>query len=281
MLERLSKSWALVKASAAVLRSDKELLVFPIVSFIGVLLVTISFAVPTFMAGVLDGVRSPDELPIVGYIIAFLYYLAQYFVIFFANTALVGATMIRLKGGDPTVGDGFRVAMKHSRSIFGYALISATVGMLLRALSEKGGTVGQFAASLMGLGWNLATYLVVPVLVIEECGPVEAIKRSTQLLKQTWGEQVVGNFAVGTIFGLLTFAIVMLTMPLLFVAFSAESFVLGGIIIGTAILVVATLSLLNAALSGIYAAALYQYAAEGKSSSYFDETLLVNAFRRK
>ncbi|MBA3531957.1 MAG: hypothetical protein H0T73_08570 [Ardenticatenales bacterium] len=281
MFNRISSSWALVKASAAVLRADKELLIFPIVSFIGVLLVTISFAIPTFMAGILDGVGSLEEFPIAGYVIAFLYYLAQYFVIFFANTALVGATMIRLKGGDPTVSDGFRIAMKHSRSIFGYALISATIGMILRVLSERSGVVGQIAVSLIGLGWNLATFLVVPGLVIEECGPIEAVKRSTELLKKTWGEQVVGNFAVGTIFGLLTFGVILLMLPVLFLAFSTESFVLIALTIGVGIIAVATLSLLNAALSGIYAAALYQYAAEGTTSSYFETPLLVNAFRRK
>jgi len=166
-MNRLATRWELVKASAAVLAADKELLVFPIVSAIGTLLVTLTFAVPTFLAGVFDNALSDrGGTPIVGIVIAFLFYLTQYFVIVFANSALVGAALIRLRGGDPSVSDGFRIAFKHVGAIFGYALISATVGMILRSISQRGGFIGQIVSSVIGLAWNVATYLVVPALVV-------------------------------------------------------------------------------------------------------------------
>ena len=109
MFRRLSNSWQLVKASWAVLRADKELVVFPIVSGIASIIVIITFAVPMFLAGLFEAMFAGQSgaASIVGYVLVFLFYLAQYFVILFANTALVGAAMIRLDGGDPTVGDGF------------------------------------------------------------------------------------------------------------------------------------------------------------------------------
>ena len=111
MFERLSNSWELVKASAAVLRADKELLVFPIVSAVLSLLVLITFAVPAVLAGLFDEtVLAESGFPVAGYVVGFCFYVVQYFVIFFCNTALVGAALIRLRGGDPTVGDGFRIA---------------------------------------------------------------------------------------------------------------------------------------------------------------------------
>lgn len=280
MLDRLKNSWALVQASARVLREDKELLIFPLLSSMALLLVTVSFLLPTYMAGLFDNFTSNGEVPVAAYLIAFLYYLAQYFVIFFANTALVGATMIRLDGGDPTVRDGFRIALSHSRNIFGYALISATVGMVLRSLSRRGGPVGRIVVGLVGLSWNLATYLVVPVLVVEGCGPIEAVKRSGQLLKKSWGEQIMGNFAVGLIFTLLSFAVIALGILLIAITGSMDAYFLMGsaavVMVGT----LALLALLNSALSGIYAAALYRYAAQGKSSPHFDGRLLEHAFRR-
>lgn len=281
MLQRISNSWQLAKASAQVLRADKELLIFPLVSFFGVLLVTATFAIPTFLAGVFDSIATESGIPIVGYIIAFLFYLTQYFVIFFANTALVGAAMIRLDGGDPTVGDGFRIAMKHSSNILGYALIAATVGMILRALSERGGWIGTFVASLIGLGWNLATYLVVPVLVMEELGPVDAIKRSGSLLKKTWGEQIVGNAGIGTVFGLFTFAVIILSVPLGILAISTESLPIIILTIVLVVLTLATLGLISSALTGIYTAAVYRYAVNGDAGAYFDKTLIANTFRQK
>jgi hypothetical protein len=109
------------------------------------------------------------------YAFVLLFYVVQYFVIFFCNTALVGAAMIRLRGGDPTVGDGFRIAVSRIQPILGYALIAATVGMVLRAISERSGLLGRLVIASVGLAWNLATYLVVPVLVVEDVGPIEAV----------------------------------------------------------------------------------------------------------
>ena len=111
MFEKLSNSWELVKASAAVLRADKELLLFPVISAILSILVVVTFAVPAILAGVFaSGVEDGVALSATGYAAILLFYVVQYFVIFFCNTALVGAALIRLRGGDPTVADGFRIA---------------------------------------------------------------------------------------------------------------------------------------------------------------------------
>jgi hypothetical protein len=212
MFNRISNSWELVKASYNVLRSDKELVVFPIVSFIGVIIVTITFAFPLLASGIFqamtEGTSSRAGAEILALIVGFLFYLVMYTVIFFCNTALVGAALIRLQGGDPTLSDGFRIATQRISTIVGYALISATVGMILRTVAERTGLLGQIVVSIIGFVWNVATFLTVPVLVVENVGPIEAVKRSANLLKKTWGEQFVGNFSIGTIFGLLIFAVI-------------------------------------------------------------------------
>src|SRR5690606_23304734 len=123
--------------------------------------------------------------------IAFLFYFVTYTVIIFSNVAIVGMAMMRLRGEDPTVKDGFRIASEHINAILGYAAISATVGMILNAIrGDEDNIVGQIVAGLIGTGWNLITFLVIPVLVIEGVGPIEGIKRSGSLLKSTWGENV-------------------------------------------------------------------------------------------
>ncbi|MFO7692129.1 MAG: DUF6159 family protein, partial [Vicinamibacterales bacterium] len=202
MFEKLSTSWELVKASAAVLSADKELLLFPVISTVLSILVVVTFAVPAVLAGVFaSGVADGAGLPAAGYAGVLLFYVVQYFVIFFCNTALVGAALIRLRGGDPTVADGFRIAASRIQPILGYALIAATVGMVLRAISERSGLLGRLVVGLLGFAWNLATFLVVPVLVVEDVGPIEAIQRSASYLKRTWGEQIVGNLGMGLVFG--------------------------------------------------------------------------------
>lgn len=280
MFARISNSWELVKASAAVLRADKELVVFPVVSAIASLLVLATFAAPMLLAGLFDSIFF-GEAQILGVVVGFLFYLVQYFVIFFANSALIGAALIRLQGGDPTVGDGFRIAFKHIGAIFGYALIAATVGMILRWLSERAGIIGRIVVSLVGFVWNVATFLVVPVLVVEGIGPVDAIKRSGQLLKQTWGEQIVGNLGIGAIFGLLTFAIILVSVPLLVLAAMAESIALLLTIFAVLVIALIGVGLINATLSGIYTAAVYRYAVAGETSEFFSPEMVQGAFRRK
>lgn len=280
-MNRLTNSWELIKASAAVLRADKELIVFPIVSGVLTLLVTLTFAVPAFLAGIIDQTATRGGVPFVGYVVAFLFYLAQYFVIIFCNSALVGAALMRLDGGKPTVRDGFRIAFAHIGTIFGYALISATVGLILRTISRRGGIIGQVVSSLFGLAWNLATYLVIPVLVIENAGPIDAIKRSAQYLRRTWGEQLAGNLGVGLVFGLLFFAVILVTGGTIFLAAAANVAVLIIPIIVIAVLAMLVLGLISSALSGIYEAAVYRYAAQGKVDSYFSPQLVQNAFKTK
>lgn len=278
MFTKLSNSWDLVKASARVLGADKELIVFPIVSAIGTLIVTLTFAVPMLLSGFIDSLAS-DQFQWVGLAVMFLFYLVQYTVIFFANTALVGAAVIRLRGGDPTVRDGFRIAFSRFGPIVGYALIAATVGMILRAISERSRGLGRFAVSLIGFAWNIATYLVVPILAVEGVGPIEAIKRSVALLKKTWGEQIAGSLGIGLIFGLITLAIFVVGIPLILIAFiTLESAWLGITIIAILVIALTLLGLINSTLSGIYSAAVYQYAATGQTSQFFDDNLIRNTF---
>jgi hypothetical protein len=280
MFAKIKNSWNLIKASAAVLRADKELVVFPILSSIALLIVTASFAVPMFMAGLFDQMLTGNS-QILYYIVLFLFYVVQYTVIIFANSALIGAALIRLRGGDPTVGDGFRIAVQHFGNILGYALISATVGLILRWIADRSQTLGRIVVSLIGLAWNLATYLVVPVLVVENVGPFEAVKRSAKLLKQTWGEQIVGNFSIGLIFGLLSLLAGLIGVPLFIWAAMAESIALMVFIGLATVLIWVLLSLISSTLNGIYVAAVYNYVAQGQTGGFFSEDMIQGAFRAK
>ena len=279
MFQRFSNSWELVKASAAVLSADKELIVFPIVSALGTIIVTLSFAVPMFFSGMFDAIAANNS-GILPFIIAFIFYVAQYVVIFFANTALVGAALIRLRGGDPTIGDGFQIAFSHIGSIFGYALIAATVGMIIRLLSNKRNGLGRILISLVGMAWNVATFLVVPVLASEGIGPVDAIKRSVLLLKKTWGEQLIGNFGLGAVFGLISIIIILIGAAGVFLAISLQSMFLIAAVVVVFAFILVVIGLVNSALSGIYTAAVYRYAVDGETGGFFDDSMVRNAFTR-
>lgn len=278
---KFARSWTLAKASLGVLRSDKELLVFPLISSIAALLVAASFVLPMFGLGMLDRLDGEGSLPLAFYLWLFAFYLVQYFVIFFFNAALVGAAMVRLDGGDPTVGTGLRIAAGKWKQILGYAAIAATVGMLLRAIEQRAGFVGRIVVGLIGVAWTVATFLTVPVLVARDIGPVDAVKESASLLGRTWGENLIGNGGIGLAMGLLNVLLV-LAGGALVVVFAVQG--MAALAITTAIaglLAVLGLALVHAALSGIYSAALYRYAMQGDAPAGFDGTLLREAFQRK
>ncbi len=278
-MQRLSNSWNLVKASWAVLRADKELIVFPIIAFVGSIIVTITFIVPMVLTRMFEGLSDGGGQTGL-YVFSFLFYLVQYTVVIFSNSALVGAATIRLKGGDPTIGDGLRIASSHFGAILGYALISATVGMILRAISERG-MLGRIVSSLIGMAWNIITYLAVPVLVIENVGPIEAVKRSGALLKKTWGEQIAGNFGMGAVFSLIFLGLFLVFIPVMVAIASTQSVGLILFVIAAFVLLLIGLGLFSSALGGIYTAAVYQYATTGESGEFFDAAMVQNAFRSK
>jgi hypothetical protein len=278
-MERFRRSWRLAQASWAVLKADRELLVFPAISFVALVAVLIAFVVPVVFVGRLVDLETGEYSPL-SIVLAFVFYVVSYSVAFFFNTALVGAAMIRLNGGDPTVRDGLRIASSHLPQIIGYALIAATVGMILRAISERLGFVGQIIVGFLGFAWSILTFLVVPVLVVENVGPVAAIRRSGELLRKTWGEQIIGGAGIGLVFGLLAFLALLVGSALAVALGTSISAVLGAAIFLATLLVVGGIALTGAALGGIFTASVYRYATTGEAG-VFGTDAMTAAFQQK
>src|SRR5262245_32888848 len=204
MFERMSNGWAAVKSSWRVLMHDKELILFPIFSGIACLLVLASFATPFLLQqDGLEKFKALDENPWM-LLVGFLFYFCNYFVMIFFNSALVACALIRFSGGNPTVGDGFRASITRLPQIFAWALVGGTVGWLIKIIEERSDWIGQIVMSLIGAAWSIATYFVVPVLVVERKSPFEALRRSTSIVGKTWGESLVGNLSIGLIMFFVT-----------------------------------------------------------------------------
>ena len=276
MFEKFSRSWGLIKASASVLRADKELMLFPILSSLATLLVLATFALPVFALKLFA-----DGFNVLGAVIGFAFYFCQYSVIVFFNSALVAAATIRLEGGDPTFSDGIRAAKARLPAILGYAAIAATVGVLLQSLKNRDNNViVRMIGSGLGMAWTLATFLVVPVLVNRDIGPVDALKESVVLLKKTWGENAIGNVGIGAAFSLITTFVVLLGILATFLAWQASMALAIGV--AAAFLIgVLVLGVTQAALSGIYSAALYRYAVSHEAPAEFRGMALESAFAPK
>ena len=190
--------------------------------------------------------------------------------------------MIRLDGGDPTLSDGFRIANERITNILGYAAIAATVGVILRIIEQRAGIIGDIIAGIFGLAWNLATFLVIPVLVASYRGPIDAVKHSASLLKKTWGEQIAGGFSIGGIFFLFYLLVIVVGGLLAYAVGSVTgSAVFVGIVIFATVVIILVLATIQGALSGIYQATLYRYAELGVAPDNFDIEVIQGAFKPK
>lgn len=284
MAGKFARSWALMKASAAVLRSDKSLLLFPLLSGLCTLLVAASFLIPVgvmVLGGEHAGQDFHQRMSVGAYLLMFAFYLVQYFVIIFFQTALTGVALMHLRGEPTSVAAGFALARSRLPHILGYALIAATVGLLLRMVQERLGLIGRLVVGFLGLAWTVATFLVVPILTSEDVGPVDAVKRSVELLKRSWGENLIGNGGIGVVFGLLMLLAVLVGALLIGGAVALQS--MAAIVLAVVVVVLGftLLGLIQASLQGIYAAALYRYAEAGEASVGFDQALLEQAFAPK
>jgi hypothetical protein len=268
MFARIAYTWRLMGASVEVLKKDKELLFFPLISSVCCLLVLASFATPIFLTRAWEGA----PLGPLYYAVMFAFYFCNYFVITFFNAAIVGSAVMRLSGGEPTFGDGLRAALSRLPQILAWAALAATVGLVLRVIEERSKRIGQLVAGLMGAAWSLATFLVVPVLVVEEKGPIDALKKSTSLLRKTWGDQIVSGASFGIIFFLLALPGFGLMFGGFFLGVKVGLF---GLALG--VVYVLLLALVHSALQAIFEAAVYLYAEKGAAPELFGGDLLSSA----
>lgn len=280
MFDRLSRSWMLFKASASVLAKDQELLLFPLVSLGALFLLVLSFAAPALGIAFVEGF-APRAGRVAVYTLAFAFYFSQYFIIFFFNTALVGAAMMRLDGQQPTFRDGIRIATARIGAIAGWALIAATVGVILHAIQNRVGFVGRIIVAILGFAWTVATYLVVPVLASRDVGPIDAVKESAALIKTTWGENVIGQMGLGAVFSFIFLAVVAFGVLIVGAAFYTQSIAVIVAAFLIVILLLGVTGLVHSALTGIYAAALYRYATRGDVGLGFEAGTMKLAFARQ
>lgn len=279
-MSKLRTSIELIKASASVLKQNKKLIILPAMSALLVISLIIIFLLPLFLNGGITGrhgIFSSGNT----FIYFYLYYFTANAIIIFFNSVLVKAALSYLKGEETTLGECFSFVFGRIGIVFGYAAISSTVGLILSLIQDKLGLFGKIFSFVANLAWHIITYLTVPILVNENAGPIEAIKRSAALVKKTWGENLIGNIGLGFLFTAIIMALVVLTAPLaIYLSLKGKftALIIMGVVFVSLVIVVA---LINSTLSAIYNAVLYRFASEGAEMPGFNKDLMEEAFRKK
>jgi Family of unknown function (DUF6159) len=272
---RFQMSWEIAKRSWAVLRADKTLAWFPVLSALGSLVV-IGVLGGLFAVAGIDDTSSGTSLQPIGWVLIVVAYLALAMVQTYFLAGLVAGADQRLRGQDSSLRGALEIANSRLHRLLPWAVVTATVTMILQAIEERFGLIGTIVARLVGLAWQLVTFLVVPILVLEDLGVGDALKRSKDLFKKTWGENVLGQFGLGMV-GFL------LTLPGLLLIGIGVAIGTAGLVVFGAVGVIWLLvsAVIVSALSGIYRTALYHYAANGQVPGEFSGIDFEQAFRRR
>lgn len=258
----------LIAASFIVLRKNKQLMIFPFLSSIAALVTGVAFLSLALLAEhPFDRVR---HLGYVTYPILFAWYCISAFGVIFFNCALAACAQEHFAGGQPTVGFGLRRAVSRVETILLWAIITSTVGIILRMIERRVPLAGKIAVWLVGGAWGMTTYLVVPVMIAEDRSAIESLRRSAQLLRDTWGTQLTAGIRFGWRF-------LLLAIPGVIAGAIGANYYLP--FLPVAVIYLVGLLMVLAAANGIFEVALYRYAAGASVPNGWSNDAMSSAFR--
>jgi hypothetical protein len=278
------RTWALTRMTFDVIKKDNEMLLFPLLAAISSVLFSVAMLFPTVITHLLnDGgsfVWGPLQLAA-----TFATYFGLAFITTFFNTCVVYTTRVRLSGGDATFGQSVSFAFSRIGRIISWSALAASVGLLLSMLENAarnakgvGSILLSILRGLLATAWNVVTLFVVPAMVYQDLGPIDAIKSSMDTLRNTWGESLARHYGMGlasflfTLPGILGGVLIVVAMG-------------GGLPVGVGVTLLALVGLyiLGVALvfnvaNAVFNTALYHYATSRQVPAGFSPEVLQGAF---
>ena len=301
-MNRFTRSWILFKSSLAIMRQNPQLVIFPVVISGFTVMIVLFFLLPvtfrptgypyssiqhwqavshwlfkssTDANGNSTGVLSPAAM---GYLV-FMYFVSMFFATFF-NVAFYHEILAALKGDSVSIARGLRFACTRWKAVLMWTLFAGIVGLIIKQIEERMGIVSRIVGRLIGIAWSIASVFVIPIIVQDgTANPLVMLKTSAGILKETWGESLVGFVGIRLISGVIS----ILLMGILLGAFVASVALKNYWIIGIAaplwFLAVVILSYLAGVAGKIYRGALYLYAMEGVICEPYDQEMLDSAWK--
>jgi hypothetical protein len=275
MFRRMREGWELTKKSWSVVRQHPRMLRLTITGGLMAMLVAVIVGGPGLWLSTSD----IDSTRYAGWaLLAVASYAASFFVIYY-NVALAAAADEALAGREPDLRAATARARGHLPAIAGWALVSMIVALLINGIRDKGGNAGRILGAVGAAAWGFVTFFVVPVLALEGIGPIAAMKRSAQLVRQKWGQQATGNIAIG---GFATAAsmlggIVLVVGVVLLVSGATANIAIGVVLVAVGGLIVIASSVVAGAMRGVFGVALYHFGVDDEARGPFDRAELAAA----
>lgn len=279
MFRRLKASWMLTKACFAVLKQDKELMMFPVFCGILSILGTVAFCVPAWAIASAD--MGEDALNLTFGALGIAYSFVTYSIVIFFNVAVLACAKIRFEGGDPTLADGFKAGRDNLGVIFSWAAVGGVVSFIIRQLEQSFGVFGALIARVIGGAFAVVSYFAIPVMIFEKVGPSDAFTRSKEIIKKTWGEALGAYLGFSIITTIAAWSIIFSMVGSIVVSLSMDTAVPFGVGAVLSLIVFLVAAIVTSCLSQIFQAALYIYATTGEIPTEIGTDLVQQAFQAK
>jgi len=279
---KFKASWTLFSQSFNILKQDKEIVFFPILSSLMLTIIGVLFALGFWVSGIFQTQGETAEITneVLFYSLLFVYYIVTYYVLTYFRVGLTAIVYERINGRDIDFKEGISRATKISGKIFVWSIVASTVGIILKIISDRSKLLGKLAASLLGAAWNIVTMFIAPTLLLDNVSVWQSIKNSGTIFKKTWGETLIVSIS----FGLVTFIAVFGTAVLFGVLASLSTSLglgtIGLVIIGVLfVLSLIAISVISTSLNEIFKVALYSYARFGIIAEGFSPELIIGAIK--
>jgi hypothetical protein len=278
---RFKASRIIAKESWALLKKDKEIMLFPILSALtSLILIAIAGLVIFFLilSGNIKNLEQADQGNYtLNVVIVFVMYFLTAFITLFFETGIITVVRGRLSGQNLTFSDGLSNSFRKAGKIARWSLVAATVGVILKMISERSGILGRIVIAILGAAWSILTFFIAPILIAEDLTIKESLQKSAGIIKKVWGETVIVNVGVGLFFALLIFLGIFVFIATLFtgnVHIITAAFIL-------LILYFVILAVISSTLSVVYQVVLYEYANTGVAPQGFSQEVIGLAFKQQ
>jgi hypothetical protein len=253
---RAARGFRLARVSWEVLAADRRLLVLPLLAALCALAAVVATAtLARRLHTGADAVRVIAPVWIAAYLVSF--------ATIFCNVALVHVVARRWHGEAVGIADGLAAAGRRAGAIAGWSVLTTTVGIALQLLERLTLGISQLVVGIVAdVAWSVASFFVVPALVLERGGPVRALRRSAAVVRERWVEGLGG----ATPIALATLMVMLPVVGLMFIGFvfyATGLTVLGLLAMSGGAVAAVFVWIVSVALTQVFTLAVFQHATGG------------------
>jgi hypothetical protein len=304
-MNKIQRSWVLLKSSLSVIGRNKQLLVFPISIFICTSVIILFFLAPPVLRPTGHSYFSTEHWQTISHslfrsttdapgsrhvqvaftpaamaYLAFLYFVSM-FIATFCNVAFYHEILAALRGQPVSIARGVKFASSRLGAILLWTLFAGIVGLIIKMIEERLPLVGRIIARLIGIAWSIAAVFVIPVIVSEEknANPFVMLRKSATILRNTWGEALIGYAGLALANSLIMIGSLLLLAAAVVLSIVLHTFLIIALVGFVWLIAILAWGYLSGVASNVYKGALYLYAAEGVVAEPYNQEMFDMAWK--